>query len=109
MSNTERLGREYDDQRQAIVNTESTIQGVQDEFVSLGLVTVDQFISYGKEVVKPGLEYAIKRFIDVEVENTGRGAFAINKGLQATKAFTGATIFNPQVIVTMDREHVILY
>ena len=105
----ERLGREYDDQRQAIVNAESTIQGVQDEFVSLGLVTVDQFISYGKEVVKPGLEYAMKRFIDVKVENTGKGAFAINKGLQATKAFTGATIFNPQVIATMDREQVISY
>ena len=60
LSNMERLGRECDDQRQAIVNAESTIQGVQDEFVSLGLVTVDQFISYGKEVVKPGLEYAIK-------------------------------------------------
>ena len=36
-------------------------------------------------MVKPGLEHANKRFIDVEVENTGRGEFSINKGLQATK------------------------
>ena len=28
LSNMERLGRDYDDQRRAIVNTESTIQGV---------------------------------------------------------------------------------
>ena len=107
LSNMERLNRDCDDQRQAIVNAETTIEGVQDEFSSLGLVTEDQFVSYGKKVVKPGLEYAKKRFIDVEVENTGRGAFAINKGLQATKAFNGATIFNPEVIATMDTEHVI--
>ena len=48
-----------------------------------------------KEVVKPGLEFENNRFIDVKVENTGRGTFDINKRLQATKGFTGATIFNP--------------
>lgn len=105
LSNMERLGRDCDDQKQAIVDAESTIQDVQQEFSVLGLVTEEQFISYGKELVKPGLKYENKRFVDVEVENTERGAFAINKGLKATKAFTGATIFNPQVIATMDREH----
>ena len=68
-----------------------------------------QFILYGKELVQPGLQYAQKQFIDLDIENTGRRAFTINKGLQATKAFTSATIFNFQVIASMDQQQVNLY
>ena len=36
----ERLNRDCDDQRQAIVNAESTIQGAQQNFASLGQILV---------------------------------------------------------------------
>ena len=109
LRNMERLCRDCDDQKQAMSNSERTIERAQDEFASLGLVTDDLFVSYVKDVVKPGLEHANKRFIDVEVENTGRGEFSINKGLQATKKITGTTTFNPEVITTMDRDQMTSY
>ena len=77
----ERLGRDCDDQKQVIANLERNIEGIQDKFSSLGLVTEDKFVSYGKEVLRPGLEHTKKRFVDMEVENTGWEEFTINKGL----------------------------
>ena len=52
------------------------------------------------------MDYARTRFVDVDVENTGRGAFGINKGLVATKAFTAATVFNVEELSKMDIEQV---
>lgn len=59
-----------------------------------------------KEVVKLGLDYAKKRFIDVSIENKGRSAFAINKCLKVTKAFTAVTDFNPEVLAKMDIDEI---
>ena len=56
---------------------------------------------------KPGLAYAKRRFVDVE--NRGRGAFAINKGLKATQAVTTAAIFNPEELAKMILDEVKLY
>ena len=51
--------------------------------------------------MRPAIDYARKIFVDVDVENTGRGAYAINKGLQATKAFTTASVFDPTLLCKM--------
>ena len=38
--------------------------------------------------------YTRRRFIDLDVVNTGRGLYEINEGLQATKAFHAASLFD---------------
>ena len=52
------------------------------------------------------MDYARTRFFDVDVENTGREAFGINKGLVVSKVFTAASIFNVEELSKMDIERV---
>ena len=52
-------------------------------------------------MVKPGIDYAKPRFIDTDVVNTGRGCHKINKGLTATEAFSGASVFDPTQLKDM--------
>ena len=56
--------------------------------------------------MRPGNDYARKRFVDIDVENTGRGAYAINEGLQATKAFTAASVFDSAHLCQMSIDKV---
>ena len=59
-----------------------------------------------KKLLSLCLDYTKKICIDVNIENTGRCAFATNKGLKVTKAFTTATIFNPEVLAIMNIDEV---
>ena len=59
------------------------------------------WLQYAKDSIKTGLDYARKRFIDVSVNNIGRGSYEIKKGLQTTKAFNGAQVFDPSFCYKM--------
>ena len=60
-----------------------------------------------KQCVKPALDYAKKRFFDLDEINIGRGAYAINKCLLATKAFHAASVFDPSQLKDMDMGKII--
>ena len=76
------------------------------KLTEMGPNTTQNWIDYARKYVKSGLEYAKQRFIDVDVNNTKREAYAINKGLQTTKAFTGASVFDPTEMSTMIVEEI---
>ena len=52
--------------------------------------------------MKPSLDYTKKIFVDVNIDNSGRCTFDINKGLHGTKAFTAVGVFNPEIFTKMD-------
>ena len=59
-----------------------------------------------KECVKYGIGCARKWCVDVDIESIGKGAYVINKWLQATKAITGASVFDPKELYKMTVENV---
>ena len=52
------------------------------------------YLEYSKTVAKQGIYYAKRHFNDTDVLNTGQGSHQIKKGLTATKAFSGASVFD---------------
>ena len=76
------------------------------DFLILDHVRLVNGLNMQKNCVAPGIEYARKRFVDVGIVNRGRGSYEINKGLQATKAFIGASIFDPTFLCKMSLEEV---
>ena len=80
---------------------------MQEELASFGPITASEWVKYVNAVIKPGLDYAKTRFIDLNVENKGRGAYEISEGLHATHAFTAAGIFNPEELARKDLDQVI--
>ena len=58
LNNIESLGKECDDSKRALTNSEINLQLIQQELASFGPITLDEWILYGKELIKPGLDYA---------------------------------------------------
>ena len=109
LSDLPRLENEFNTAKRVSRDAQSNVQKIEEDLHNFGPITEEDWVQYAKEVVKPGLDYARARFVDVDTVNRGRGSFGINKGLKATKAFTAATIFNPEVLVKKDIDEVKSY
>ena len=109
LSDLPRLESDYNTAKKVSRDAQSNFQKLEEDLTNFGPITEEDWVQYAKEVVKPGLDYARARFVDVDTVNRGRGSFGINKGLKATKAFTAATIFNPEVLVKKDIDEVKSY
>ena len=98
LSELSRFENDYNTAKTVAKDAQLNVQKIEEELHDFGPISEQDWVQYAKEVVKPGLDYARARFVDVDTVNTGRGSFGINKGLKATKAFTAATIFNPEIL-----------
>ena len=85
----------------ALEEARSLLAGLEAK-LALNRVTPQQWYDFGLAAVKPGLDYYKKRFVDVDVVNTGHGRKQINKGLQATEAFLCASVFDPSYVAGLE-------
>jgi len=67
-------------------------------------VTPKQWFEFGETAVEPAVNYFKVRFMDFHVVATGHGRKAINKGLQATKGYLAASIFDVPYLVALSKE-----
>ena len=79
--------------KRASRDAQSNVQKIEEDLNNFGPITEKDWVQYMKEVVKPGLNYARARFVDVDIVDRSGGSFIINKGLKAAKA---AIIINPE-------------
>ena len=82
------------------------LRNEEQKLIDIGPYKAQDWLEYAKECVQPGIEYARKRFVDVDVVNTGRGSYEVNKGLQVSTAFIGASVFDPTILCKMSVDEV---
>ena len=97
-----------------LVNTLVQLKGVEKVLAeaktaaaSFGPITIAEWKAYGRTVVEPGLAYMRKRFVDTGTVFSDRGSKAVNAGLTAVRAFSGAIVFNPAECCTMSSDEFI--
>ena len=56
-----------------INKSKKDLEAAIDKKMKMGPHSKDDWLDLAKAIVKPGLEYAKKRFIDVNIQVTGRG------------------------------------
>jgi len=92
--------------KEQMKKAQTSLRDGKKKLVEIGPHKAQDWLGFAKQCIQLGIEYARRRFMDIDIENRGRGTYEINKGLQASKAFIGASVFDPTILCKMSLEEV---